>query len=172
MLVRAHGGRIQEQGAGVGEGFGLQILPESLPDPARFPAPEAHVNGMPVTELGRQIPPRTAGALQMEDRFEELSVGHCAGRPSLRMLGRSHGRFELLPDGIGDDFTHGMLQHPKLQSRTRIIVPFIIREHCLERVVNFCPWKKLYFLRTKVQQAWDGKESKWQTAQLSDGCER
>ena len=133
MLVRAHGGRIQEQGAGVGEGFGLQILPESLPDPARFPAPEAHVNGMPVTELGRQIPPRTAGALQMEDRFEELSVGHCAGRPSLRMLGRSHGRFELLPDGIGDDFTHGMLQHPKLQSRTRIIVHFIIREHCLGR---------------------------------------
>ena len=134
FFMRPHRGRIQEQGAGPGERFGLQVLPEPLPDPARFPAPEAHVNGMPIAQLGRQIPPRAAGALEMEDRFEELSVGHFAGRAGLRMLGCSHGRFELLPDRMSDYFTHRMLQHPKLQSRTRIIVHIIIREHCLDRI--------------------------------------
>ena len=109
----------------------MQILPEPLPDTARFPPPKAHVNGMPIAQLGRQISPRAAGALEMEDRFEELSVRHFAGRAGLRMLGRGHGRFELLPHGIGNDFTHGMLLHPKLQSLITKIVHIIIREHCL-----------------------------------------
>jgi hypothetical protein len=62
----------------------------------------------------------------MEDRFEKLSVAHFAGRTGLGMLGCGYGRSELLPDRIGDDFTHGMLQHPKLQSRTKTIVHIII----------------------------------------------
>ncbi len=131
MVVRPHRGRIQEQGAGPGERFGLQVLPEPLPNPARFPAPEAHVNGMPITQLRRQIPPRAPSPLQMEDRFEELSVGHLTGRAGLGMFGCGEGRFELLPHRIGNDFTHGMLQHPKLQSRTKTIVHTIIREHYL-----------------------------------------
>ncbi len=67
----------------------------------------------------------------MKNRFEKFSVGHFAGRAGLGMLGCGDGRFEFLPHGMGDDFTHGMLQHPKLQSLTRTIVHIIIREHCL-----------------------------------------
>ena len=38
---------------GLGQkGGGLQILPQPLPDATLSPAPEAHVDGMPVTEFG------------------------------------------------------------------------------------------------------------------------
>jgi hypothetical protein len=75
----------------------------------------------------------------MEHRLEKLSVTHLAGRTGLRMLGRGNRRSELLPYRIADDFTHRMLEHPKLQSLTRIIVHIIIREHCLEQLlkINF-----------------------------------
>ena len=74
VRMRAHRGRIQEQTAGAGERFGLQIFPQTRPDPARLPSPEAHGNGVPVTQLGQQIAPRTSGALEMKHRLEKLSL--------------------------------------------------------------------------------------------------
>jgi len=47
---------------------GLQILPQTRPDPARFPAPESHVNRMPVAQFRRQVPPRTARALKIKQQ--------------------------------------------------------------------------------------------------------
>jgi hypothetical protein len=47
------------------------------------------------------------------------------------MLRGGDGWFELLPDLIVDDFAHGMLEHPKLQSAPRIFVHIIIREQDL-----------------------------------------
>jgi len=86
---------------------------------------------MPITEFRRQIPPRTAGAQKVEDRFEELAIRHLAGRAGLRMFGRANRGFKLLPDLIGDAFAHGMFEHPKFQSAPRTFVHIIIREHCL-----------------------------------------
>ena len=100
----------------------MEIFPEPLPDAARFPPPEAHVDRVPVAELCRQIAPWAAGALQMENRFEKLPIGHLARRPGGRVLGCRERLFKLGPDFIGDDPTHRMFEHPKFQSVTVIIV--------------------------------------------------
>jgi hypothetical protein len=47
------------------------------------------------------------------------------------MFSRLERSCELFPDRIVDDFTHRMLKHPKFQSRSRIVVHIIIREHDL-----------------------------------------
>lgn len=94
----------------------MQALPQALPDPARFPAPEAHIDRVPVTKLRRQIAPRAAGAQQVEQGFEELPIGYLTRGTGRGVFGSAHRRFELLPDGIGDDFAHRMFQHPKLPS--------------------------------------------------------
>ena len=86
---------------------------------------------MPVPQLGRQIAPRAAGALEVEHRFEELALGHFTRRAGRGMLGSGDGWLELLPDVIVDDFAHGMLEHPKLQSAPGIFVHIIIREQNL-----------------------------------------
>ena len=103
----AHGRRIQEQATGSGQRLGLQVLPQALPDSPRLPTPEAHVNGMPVAQLGGQIPPRTARALEMEHRFEKLPVCQIPRRARPRMLGGLHGCLQFGPYGIADDFALG-----------------------------------------------------------------
>ena len=103
----AHRGRIQEQAARAGERLGLQISPQTLPDSARLPASEAHVNCMPIAQLGRQIAPRASRPLEMEHRFEELPITEFGRSTRKGMLGHLHRRPELLPHGIADDFAHG-----------------------------------------------------------------
>ncbi len=115
----------------MGKGFGLEVFPQTLPDSARLPTPEAHVNGVPVTQLRRQIPPWAAGALKMEDGFQKLPVAHLAGRSGGRMFRRLHRRFELFPDFRANDFTHGMFEHPQFQSASKTFVHTIIREQNL-----------------------------------------
>ena len=129
----AHRGRIQEHATRSSEGLSLQIFPEPWPDAAGLPAPKTHVDRVPVTEGRRQIAPRAAGALQMEERFEELAIGHLAGRAGRGMFGRGQRDFELRPKGVADDFPHGMFEHPKFQAKPSTIVHTIIREHCLAR---------------------------------------
>ena len=116
VRMRPHRRRIQEHSAGAGQRFGVQTFPEPLPDPTGLPASEAPVHGVPIPECGGQIAPRTAGALEMQQRFEELPVAEFAGSPRPRMLGRGHGRLELFPLGVADDFSHRMFGHPKFQS--------------------------------------------------------
>jgi hypothetical protein len=67
----------------------------------------------------------------MQHGFEELSITQFARCPSLGMFGHIQHGLKLLPDGFADDFAHGMLEHPKLQSLLRTFVHFIIREHGL-----------------------------------------
>lgn len=110
--MRAHRGRIQEQSPRAGERLGLQIFPQPLPDATRLPPPETHVNRMPVAEFRRQIAPRTAGALEMEQGFQKFAIGHLAGRTGRGMFGGTHRFFEGFPDLIVDDFSHGMFEHP------------------------------------------------------------
>ena len=52
VFFSAHRGRIHEHAARVGEGLGLEIFPEPLPDAARLPPPEAHVDRVPGAEVG------------------------------------------------------------------------------------------------------------------------
>ena len=47
------------------------------------------------------------------------------------MLGGFQRGFKLLPDGVGEEFTHGCFGHPKFPSRLAKIVHIIIREHYL-----------------------------------------
>ena len=98
------------------------MFPEPLPDAARFPTPEAHIDRVPVAEWCRQIAPGAAGALQIENRFEKLPIGHLARRTSGGVFGGRERLFKLGPDFIGDDLTHRMFEHPKFQSVTVIIV--------------------------------------------------
>ena len=87
VRMGAHRRRIHEHAARSGEGLGLEIFPKPLPDAARFPSPEAHVNRVPVAELVWQIAPWAAGALQMKHRFEELPIGHFTRRTGGRVFG-------------------------------------------------------------------------------------
>ena len=131
--MRPHRGRIQEQTAGFGERRGVQIFPQTLPDPARLPTPEAHVNGMPAAQLGRQIPPRTARAIEVKHRFEELPIAEVWRRSRRRMLGLRQSLFELFPRQVADQFSHLGFGHPKFQSSHAVFVHTIIREHYLDR---------------------------------------
>ena len=120
--MSAHRGRIHEHAARSGEGLGLEIFPEPLPDAARLPTPEAHVNRVPVAEWRRQIAPGAASALEMENRFEKLPIRHFAWRTGRGVFGCRERLFELGPDFVGDDLAHRMLEHPKFQSVIAIIV--------------------------------------------------
>ncbi len=113
------------------EAFGNQVHAEMLqslkndPEPAaRFSAPEAHVDGVPVTQLRRQVPPRTAGPIQIQDRSEEFALTQLVWRSRQGMLGRFHRRFQLLPDFIADDFAHFAFTRPKLPSQ----IPFRVQQ--------------------------------------------
>ena len=136
MLVRAHRGRIQQEISCLGEGFTLQALPEPLPDPTRLPPPESHINRMPVAQLRRQVPPRAARAVEVEHRLQELPLTQFPWRSSHGMFGGFHQRLQAFPDLIADDFAHLGFAHPKLPSSFPPRVQ-IIREHYLERVLNF-----------------------------------
>ena len=129
--MRPHGGRIQQQTAGFGERFGVQLFPQTLPDPARLPTTEAHINGVPVSQLGRQIPPRSAGAIEMEHRFQELPIAQFRRRARRRMFRLRQSYFELFPHRIVNQFSHFGFGHPKFQSPHTIFVHTIIREHAL-----------------------------------------
>ena len=117
----AHRRRIHEHAARSGEGLGLEIFPEPLPDAARLPPPEAHVDRVPVAELGWQIAPGAAGALQMENRFEKLPIGHFTRSTGGGVFGGRERPFKLGPDFIGDALTHRRFAHPKFQSVAVII---------------------------------------------------
>ena len=67
--MRPHRGGIDEEMAGLGKAFGLEQLPQPPPDPALFPAPKAHIDRMPVAQLRGQVPPRTARAVEVENRL-------------------------------------------------------------------------------------------------------
>lgn len=58
----------------------------------------------------------------MENRFEELPIGHFARAPAAECLAAASAFPLLGPDFIGDDLTHRMFEHPKFQSVTEIIV--------------------------------------------------
>ena len=129
--MRPHGRGIQEQTAGLGEGLGLQVFPQARPDPTRFPAPEAHVNGMPVTQFGRQIPPRAARAIEMEHRFQELPIAALRRCSRRRVFGLGQSHLELFPRKVADQFSDFGFRYPKFQSPIAVFVHTIIREHCL-----------------------------------------
>jgi len=103
----AHRRRIQEHSARSGERLGVQIFPQPRPDSACFPTPEAHVDRMPVAQFGRQIPPRTARALEMQHRFEKFPVTEFAWGSRFRMFGLFQGTLQFQPHLIADDFAHG-----------------------------------------------------------------
>lgn len=89
---------------------------------------------MPIAQLSRQIAPRTHRALQMQHgptNSRSLTTGARA-----RILGREQGGFELFPELIVEQSTHGMFKHPELQSVPRSIVRTKIREHCLPSPVR------------------------------------
>jgi hypothetical protein len=131
--MRPHRRGIQEQTAGLGKALGLQIFPQTLPDAARLPASEAHVNGVPVTQLGRQIPPRAARAIEMEHRFQELPIAQLRRRSRRRVFGLDQSHFELFPRPVANQFSLFGFRHPKFQSLIGIFVHTIIREHDLVR---------------------------------------
>ena len=93
--MSAHRRRIQEHTTRAGKGLGLEIFPKPRPDAAGLPAPKAHVDRVPIAEGGRQIAPRAAGALQMEEGFEELAIGHFPRGASRGMFGRRERHFQL-----------------------------------------------------------------------------
>ena len=55
VRMGAHRRRIHAHAARSGEGLGLEIFPEPLPDTARLPPPEAHVDRVPGAEWRWQI---------------------------------------------------------------------------------------------------------------------
>ena len=67
----------------------------------------------------------------MEHGFQKFPIAHLAGGSRSRMFCGGHGGFELLPHLGGDDFTHGMFEHPEFQSLSRYFVHTIIREQNL-----------------------------------------
>lgn len=60
----------------------LQFLHHSVEDACLAPSFEAHVDGVPVAVLRRELPPRTSRAEQEQDGVEKLAVGICR-RPVL-----------------------------------------------------------------------------------------
>ena len=60
--------------------------------------------------------PRAARALEMEHRFKKLPVIQIPRRTRTRMLRGLHGALQFAPHWIADDFAHGGLSHPWLQS--------------------------------------------------------
>ena len=133
MRVGAHRGRIHEEISRLGEGFTLQALPEPLPDPTRLPPPEPHINGMPVAQLRRQVPPGVARAVEEEHGLQKLPLTQFPWGTGQRMLGGFHQRLQAFPNLIADDFAHVGFAHPKLPSPFRSSVQ-TIREHDLGRV--------------------------------------
>ena len=103
--MRPHRRRIQEQPAGFGKGLGVENFPQARPDAARLPTPEAHVNGVPVAERGRQIAPRTARAIEIKQRFEKLAIARSGRSTGPRMLGLGEGFLQLVPPSIIDHFS-------------------------------------------------------------------
>ena len=77
MRVGAHGGGVDKDLACCFKSRGHKVLPQTPPHASRLPAAKAHVHGVPVTELHRQVPPRTAGTAQVQDGFEKVPVAHC-----------------------------------------------------------------------------------------------
>jgi hypothetical protein len=128
--MSSHRGRIHEQITGLGKGFGLQILPQPLPDSALFPAPKAHVDRMPVAECFRQIPPGTARAIQIQERFEEFPIAEARRGARGGIFGRGHRRLQLFPQHIVNQFSLLEFAHPKFPACFRESVQ-IIREHYL-----------------------------------------
>jgi len=129
--MSSHRGRIHEQITGLGKGFGLQILPQPLPDSALFPAPKAHVDRMPVAECFRQIPPGTARAIQIQERFEEFPIAEARRGARGGIFGRGHRRLQLFPQHIVNQFSLLEFAHPKFPACFRESVQ-IIREHYLK----------------------------------------
>jgi hypothetical protein len=126
-----HCRRIQQQAPRCSKGLGLQTLPQALPDPARFPPPEAHVDRVPIAQFRWQIPPRTPRAVEMENRFQELAITHLCRSSRQRMFGRFHCRSQFLPQLIADDFSHLGFAHPKFPPKISTLVQQIIREQNL-----------------------------------------
>jgi hypothetical protein len=55
-------------------GIGGQMLEDLLPDPALGPAAEPAMGVLPIAESLRQIAPRDAGAVAIENRFDESTI--------------------------------------------------------------------------------------------------
>jgi hypothetical protein len=138
MVMRPHRRGIQEQRPCLGKGLGLQTFPDALPNPALLPAPEAHVDRMPVAQCRRQIPPGTTRAIQIKDGFDKLAITLIRRRARRGMFGRRDGRLQRLPKTIADQFSHSDGFHPLLGSGRRSLVDQIIREHGLEYFWKGC----------------------------------
>jgi hypothetical protein len=107
-----HRRRVDKQSPRLGKNFAPQMLPQALPDPTLFPPPETHVNRVPVSKLGRQVPPRTARAIQVEDRFNKFPLCRITGCTRQGVLGCFHRWSQFLPDRIADNFARFDFAHP------------------------------------------------------------
>ena len=78
MLMRPHDGAVDHRVFVVG--IGSEIFEDFLPDPALSPTAEPAVGVLPIAESFRQIPPRDAGAVAVQHRFDESAIvlGSCA----------------------------------------------------------------------------------------------
>ena len=74
MLMRSHGGRVNEQRAHRLVVKVLEMLPDSFPKPGSFPASKAMINGHPFAKLSGHIALRVSGAGLEEEGFHEHSI--------------------------------------------------------------------------------------------------
>ena len=72
MLMSAHNGRVDHRVFIVG--IASQVFEDLLPNAILRPAAEACMHGRPGTETIRQIAPRYAGAIAVEDRFDKQPI--------------------------------------------------------------------------------------------------
>jgi hypothetical protein len=70
--MRTHNGAVEHRVFVVG--IGRQMLEDPLPDPGFGPPAEPPVHVFPVAETLRQIAPRDAGAIAIQDRLDEQAV--------------------------------------------------------------------------------------------------
>lgn len=124
---------INQEMARLGKVLGLELLPQSPPDAACFPAAKAHVDPMPGAQLRRQIAPGTPHSIQIQNGFQKIALGQFRRRAGLGMFGFFKRALELLPMMIADQVTGMFSRHPKRKSVLAQKVHIKIREQNLER---------------------------------------
>jgi hypothetical protein len=81
----------------------------------RDPPAEPVVHGVPRSELGGQVPPRDAGAGQVQEGLEELAVGQDRRLAAAVLAGRCDERLQGRPEVVREHVPHG------IRSRNRVI---------------------------------------------------
>lgn len=122
MLMSPDGGGVHEQFACFGKGSDLKFLPKPLPDTTLLPTSKPHIDRVPIAQFSRKISPRASGPIQVEYRFEKLSVPHQRGGSSTRVLGLAKGAFELSPNFVCDHASRMIDRHPQLKSHFKSVV--------------------------------------------------